>query len=183
LPICSARGSTSPPFQFLDGLSEPSTDGRRLPGISTGRIFRRVNRFGKIWGEGITPKAIWHVVKAAALRAGIQNLAPHYLRSTCARLCHVAGGELEQIQFLLGDVRFRLRSVIWAANRNYATPSTTNLASRTLERSVMASSIRTSGQRHRSILAYHFRVALTSFAHNRWRLPQFTSGQLVLDPT
>jgi site-specific recombinase XerD len=73
-------------------------------GISTGRIFRRVNRFGKIWGEGITPKAIWHVVKAAALRAGIQNLTPHDLRRTCARLCHVAGGELEQIQFLLGHV-------------------------------------------------------------------------------
>jgi site-specific recombinase XerD len=71
-------------------------------GISTGRIFRRVNRFGKIWGEGITPKAIWHVVKAAARRAGIQNLAPHDLRRTCARLCYVAGGELEQIQFLLG---------------------------------------------------------------------------------
>ena len=53
-------------------------------GISTGRIFRRVNRFGKIWGEGITPKAIWHVVKAAALRAGIQNLAPHDLRRYAA---------------------------------------------------------------------------------------------------
>jgi integrase len=24
------------------------------------------------------------------------------LRRTCARLCHVAGGELDQIQFLLG---------------------------------------------------------------------------------
>jgi site-specific recombinase XerD len=71
-------------------------------GISTGRIFRRINRFGKIWGEGITTKVIWHVVKAAALRAEIQNLAPHDLRRTCARLCHLAGGELEQIQFLLG---------------------------------------------------------------------------------
>jgi len=35
-------------------------------------------------------------------RAGIQGLAPHDLRRTCARLCHLAGGELEQIQFLLG---------------------------------------------------------------------------------
>jgi site-specific recombinase XerD len=73
-----------------------------VAGISTSRIFRRVNRFGKICGEGITPKVIWHVLKAAALRAGIQNLAPHDLRRTCARRCHVAGGELEQIQFLLG---------------------------------------------------------------------------------
>jgi integrase len=42
------------------------------------------------------------VVKAAAQRAGIKNLAPHDLRRTCARLCHLAGGELEQIQFLPG---------------------------------------------------------------------------------
>jgi integrase len=61
-----------------------------------------VNRLGKIWGDGITPKAIWHIVKAAAKRGGIRNLAPHDLRRTCARLCHLAGGELEQIQFLLG---------------------------------------------------------------------------------
>ena len=70
--------------------------------ISTGTIFRRVNRMGKLWGAGLTPKAIWHVVKAAAHRAGIKNLALHDLRRTCARLCHLAGGELEQIQFLLG---------------------------------------------------------------------------------
>jgi len=41
-------------------------------------------------------------VKAAAKRADIKNLAPHDLRRTCARLCHLAGGELGQIQFLLG---------------------------------------------------------------------------------
>jgi site-specific recombinase XerD len=70
--------------------------------INQGAIFRRVSRPGKIWGEGLTPKAIWHIVKAAAKRAGIENLAPHDLRRTCARLCHLAGGELEQIQFLLG---------------------------------------------------------------------------------
>jgi site-specific recombinase XerD len=34
----------------------------------------------------------------------LKNLAPHDLRHTCARLCHLAGGELEQIQFLLGYV-------------------------------------------------------------------------------
>ena len=35
-------------------------------------------------------------------RAAVPDLAPHDLRRTCARLCHLAGGELEQIQFLLG---------------------------------------------------------------------------------
>jgi len=71
-------------------------------GANEGLIFRRVNRLGKVCGKGITRKAIWHIVKAAAGQTGIQNLAPHDLRRTCARLCHLAGGELEQIQFLLG---------------------------------------------------------------------------------
>ncbi len=70
--------------------------------IDQGAIFRRVSRQEKVRGEGLTPKAIWHIVKAAAKRADIKNLAPHDLRRTCARLCHSAGGELEQIQFLLG---------------------------------------------------------------------------------
>ena len=72
--------------------------------ITTGFIFRAVSRTGAIWGEHITPKAVWHVVKGAARSARIANLAPHDLRRSCARLCHLAGGELEQIQFLLGHV-------------------------------------------------------------------------------
>ena len=49
----------------------------------------------------MSPKALWDVVRTAAARAGIDKLAPHDLRRTCARLCHLAGGELNQIQFLL----------------------------------------------------------------------------------
>jgi integrase len=37
-----------------------------------------------------------------AQRLEFEHLAPHDLRRTCAKLCHVNGGELEQIQFLLG---------------------------------------------------------------------------------
>ena len=33
---------------------------------------------------------------------GVPGLAPHDLRRTCAKLCRAAGGELEQIQLLLG---------------------------------------------------------------------------------
>jgi integrase len=73
-------------------------DGLRVTAIGVGGE----NDPRAVWGDGITPKAIWHIVKAAAKRAGIRDLAPHDLRRTCARLCHLAGGELEQIQFLLG---------------------------------------------------------------------------------
>jgi integrase len=37
----------------------------------------------------------------------LDHLAPHDLRRTCAKLCHVNGGELEQIQFLLGHVSIK----------------------------------------------------------------------------
>jgi Phage integrase family len=52
----------------------------------------------------MTEKVVWHVVKQYAGKVGIVKLAPHDLRRSCARLCHSAGGELEQIQFLLGHV-------------------------------------------------------------------------------
>ena len=52
----------------------------------------------------MTPKVLWDVVRAAAAGADIEKLAPHDLRRTCARLCHLAGGELDQIRFLLGHV-------------------------------------------------------------------------------
>jgi site-specific recombinase XerD len=72
--------------------------------ILRGRLFRRVNKAGRAWGEGLTEKAVWHIVKGAANCVGVTKLAPHDLRRTCARLCHASGGELKQIQFLLGHV-------------------------------------------------------------------------------
>ena len=36
--------------------------------------------------------------------ARTSRMAPHDLRRTCARLCQASGGELEQIQMLLGHV-------------------------------------------------------------------------------
>ena len=73
-------------------------------GISSGKVFRWVNKSGSIGGTGITEKVVWYVARECAAKVGIVNLAPHALRRTCARLCHLAGGELEQIQFLLGHI-------------------------------------------------------------------------------
>ena len=72
--------------------------------LTSGRIFRCVSRTGSVWGDSITEKVVWCVVKEFASKAQLGSLAPHDLRRTCARLCHLAGGELEQIQFLLGHV-------------------------------------------------------------------------------
>ena len=72
--------------------------------IEHGRLFRCVCRAGLLWGDGISEKVVWHVVKQFGSIMGLPKLAPHDLRRSCARLCHNAGGELEQIQFLLGHV-------------------------------------------------------------------------------
>jgi len=77
---------------------------KEASGITEGTLFRSINKAGKVWGIGMTPKVLWEVVREGASRAGIEKLAPHDLRRTCARLCHLAGGELDQIQFLLGHV-------------------------------------------------------------------------------
>jgi len=70
--------------------------------ITKGRVFRAVARGGKIWGSGISENVIWYVVRSCCQGAGLEHIAPHDLRRTCAKLCHTNGGELEQIQFLLG---------------------------------------------------------------------------------
>jgi site-specific recombinase XerD len=74
----------------------------RAAGVSEGIVFRRVLKGGVRRDSGITPQCVWKIVKRCAQQAGLQNLAPHDLRRSCARLCHGSGGELEQIQFLLG---------------------------------------------------------------------------------
>jgi integrase len=71
-------------------------------GVGDGKVFRRIWRNRTELGSGVTADVVWTAVKRYAKRIGIEHLAPHDLRRTCARLCHGTGGELEQIQFLLG---------------------------------------------------------------------------------
>jgi integrase len=67
-------------------------------------LFRAINKAGPTWGYDFTPKVIWSIVRDGAASCGLAGLAPHDLRRTCARRCHQAGRELEQIQLLLGQV-------------------------------------------------------------------------------
>jgi integrase len=46
-------------------------------GFRAGRLFRCVSRAGTVWGEGMTEKVVWHVVKELAARLGVPKLAPH----------------------------------------------------------------------------------------------------------
>jgi integrase len=69
--------------------------------IREGRLLRSMNRHGAIVGESISGQAILALVRAYGAQLGVK-LQAHDARRTAAKLCRAAGGELEQIQLLLG---------------------------------------------------------------------------------
>jgi integrase len=71
-------------------------------GIADGKVFRPVNRADEVQDTGLSEKVVWQLLQQYAASAGVPGIAPHDLRRTCAKLCRAAGGELEQIQLLLG---------------------------------------------------------------------------------
>jgi integrase len=71
-------------------------------GISSGPVFRAVNRSGEAQETALNEKVVRQLLQRYATAAGVPGIAPHDLRRTCAKLCRASGGELEQIQLLLG---------------------------------------------------------------------------------
>ena len=87
----------------MPGWVKLAIDAWALPaGVAAGHVFRPVNRAGTVTGERLGEKVVWQMLREYAAGIGIPGLAPHDLRRTCAKLCRAAGGELEQIQMLLG---------------------------------------------------------------------------------
>ena len=70
--------------------------------LAEGYIFRPVLRGDRIAGHRLGEKVVWQMLREYAAKVDMPRLAPHDLRRTCAKLCRTAGGELEQIQMLLG---------------------------------------------------------------------------------
>jgi site-specific recombinase XerD len=71
-------------------------------GIVEGHVLRPINRGDEVCGDRLSEKVVWQLLQQYAAAAGVPGIAPHDLRRTCAKLCRAAGGELEQIQMLLG---------------------------------------------------------------------------------
>jgi integrase len=71
-------------------------------GFSEGQVLRPVSRGDQVQGVGMSEKVVWQLLQQYAAAVGVPGIAPHDLRRTCAKLCRAAGGELEQIQLLLG---------------------------------------------------------------------------------
>jgi site-specific recombinase XerD len=86
-----------------------------------GKIFRPVNKADRVVGDAIADeKAIWQVVLKYAQATSLGKLSPHDLRRTCAKLCRKAGGELEQIQMLLGHASVQTTERYLGTEQNLA---------------------------------------------------------------
>ena len=94
----------------------------RAANVTEGKIFRKVARKGRVWGKGLSQNVVWYVVRTCCQKAGLEHIAPHDLRRTCAKLCHDRGGELEQIQFLLGHASVQTTERYLGCKQNLGHP-------------------------------------------------------------
>jgi site-specific recombinase XerD len=93
------RVRTIPMPTWVKGAIDAWTD---VAALTEGHVLRPVMRGDQVQGERITEKAVWQLLQPYATVAGVPGIAPHDLRRSCAKMCRAAGGELEQIQLLLG---------------------------------------------------------------------------------
>ena len=90
-------------------------------GLTEGRLFRPVNKGDKLAGDALSDeKAIWSLVLKYAQATSLGRLSPHDLRRTCAKLCRKAGGDLEQIQLLLGHASIQTTERYLGTEQNLA---------------------------------------------------------------
>jgi site-specific recombinase XerD len=97
-------------------------DWMRAAHVTEGKVFRAVARKGKIWGSSISQNVVWYVVRGWCQRAGLDHIAPRDLRRPCAKLCHDSGGEIDQIQFLLGHASIQTTERYLGYKQNLGSP-------------------------------------------------------------
>ncbi|HEY3411873.1 MAG TPA: tyrosine-type recombinase/integrase [Armatimonadota bacterium] len=88
-------------------------------GLTEGRLLRRMNRHDQVSGTSLSPNAILSLVSSYGAKLGVK-LQAHDTRRTCAKLCRAAGGDLEQIQLLLGHASIQTTERYLGTRQNLA---------------------------------------------------------------
>jgi integrase/recombinase XerD len=79
-------------------------------GIKSGIVIRHTDR-RLFWGRRLSTTCVWQIVQRNATAVGLGGLRPHDLRRTMAKLCRASGGQLEQIQLLLGHASIKTTEI------------------------------------------------------------------------
>jgi integrase len=98
-------------------------------GIERGRIFRRVTKMGKVLGEGITEKAVWHIVKDSQNGLGWTNLHPMTFGALAPASAMLPEVSWNRSSFFWGTFPFRRRNATWAASSEFGRRSMIELES------------------------------------------------------
>lgn len=73
----------------------------KAAGITSGRLFRPINKGDRISGQAMTAQAVYVAIKTYAEALGL-TLAAHDTRRTFAKLAHKGGAPVDQIKLSLG---------------------------------------------------------------------------------
>jgi integrase/recombinase XerD len=95
-------------IKLPDSIVKTLDDWRALCGpivLPSSRVFRALQWYQhrlRVQATGISASTIGRIIREAGNLIGIENLAPHDLRRTCARNAYLAGASIELIRQLLG---------------------------------------------------------------------------------
>jgi site-specific recombinase XerD len=91
--------------------------------IETGRVFRSLNRHGRLSGDSLSQQAVVDLVRTYAGYVGVA-ISPNDLRRTCARLCREGGADLSEIQAMLGHANIQATErLVGVGDRSGAAPN------------------------------------------------------------
>lgn len=103
-------------------------DWTQAASINSGPVFRRLTKSGRVLpGAGLGVWAIWDVVVSSAKAIGIEGFGPHDARRSCAKICRKKGGQLEQIQYMLGHESIETTAIYTACEQEIAIAVNDNL--------------------------------------------------------
>src|SRR5262249_18240666 len=97
--------------------------------VTTGKLFRCVCRSGTVWGNGMTEKVVWHVVKMYAKKLEMPQLAPHDSSEVMRPILSRSWRRIGTDPVLVGSCVRPNNRALSAANSNSAKPLTTDSAS------------------------------------------------------
>lgn len=90
-----------------------------VSGIFTGIILRGMVRGGHVRKTPLSYTSGWETVRYYGEQIGIDNLAPHDLRRTFAKLAHTNGAPIEQIRLSLGHASLSTTEIYLGIDQDF----------------------------------------------------------------
>jgi integrase len=122
------KGNKTRTIPIAPWVADIIKDWKKATGITGGKLLRAVNRGDELAGRlmtrgghktdgGVSPTAIYNIVKDLAKRALLPELSPHSLRRTWANTAYRQEAPLDQIQKILGHSSLKTTEIYLGLNQ------------------------------------------------------------------